>query len=87
MELGSEVGGEPAVELLPVYFASDPGQLPGYFTVLSVLVVGRDVGDDFDANQLIQGISNHWESSLSPVDSVGQHPIPSEAQVQISSNP
>ena len=67
MELGSEVGGEPAVELLPVYFASDPGQLPGYFTVLSVLVVGRDVGDDFDANQLIQGISNHCESSLSPV--------------------
>jgi hypothetical protein len=36
---------------------------------------------------LIQGISNHWQSSLSPVDSVGQHPIPSEAQVQISSNP
>ena len=83
MELGSEVGREPTLQLLLVDLASQPGDLPGYFTVLSVLVVGRDVGDDFDANQLIQGISNHCESSLSPVDSAGQHPIPSGGQVQI----
>lgn len=87
MELGGEISGEPTLQLLLVDLASQPGDLPGYFTVLSMLVVGRDVGDDFDANQLIQGISNHWQSSLSPVDSVGQHPIPSERQVQISSRP
>ncbi len=60
MKLGGEIGGKPALELLPVYLASDPGQLPGHFTVLSMLVVGRDVGDDFDTNRSIQEISDHW---------------------------
>ena len=71
MKLGGEIGREPAVQLLPVDLPSDPGQLPGDFTVLSVLVVRRDVGDDFHANRFIQGISHHGRPSLSPVDSSG----------------
>ncbi len=78
---------EGALDLLPVHLPSQPDDLPGDLTAPSVLIVGQDVSNDFDTNRSIQGISDHWQSSLSPVDSVGQYPIPSEGQVQISSSP
>ena len=59
MKLGGEIGGQPAFQLLLVDLPPQPGDLPGYFTVLSVLVVGWDVGDDFNTNRLFQGISGH----------------------------
>ena len=82
VKLGGKIGRESAFQLLLVHLPSQPGDLPGHFTVLSVLVVGRDVGDNFNANRSIQEISGHILPSLSPVDSVGRHPIPCEPQAQ-----
>lgn len=74
---------EGALDLLPVHLPSQPGDLPGDLTAPSVLIVNQDVRNDFDTNRSIQGISDHWRPSLSPVDSVGQHPIPAKGQVSV----
>jgi hypothetical protein len=53
MKLGGEIVREPALELLLMHLPTQPSHLPGYLAVLSVLVVGWDVGDDFDPNRVI----------------------------------
>ncbi len=62
MEFGREVVREPGVELLPVDLLTQPGDLPGHLAVLSMLVVGWDVRDDFDAERPIAGDTAHGPS-------------------------
>jgi hypothetical protein len=81
MELGGEVIREPAVDLLPMDLPAQPGDLPGDLAMLSVLIVGRDVGDDLDTNRPVQGIGRHQFPPV-PVDSAGANPIPSDRQPQ-----
>jgi len=69
MEFGREVVREPGVELLPVDLLTQPGDLPGHLAVLSMLEVGRDVRDDFDAERPLAGDSAH---GLSPCGSLTQ---------------
>ena len=54
---------EGALDLLQVHLPSQPGDLPGYLTAPSMLIVGQDVRHDFDANRSFQGITTHWLSS------------------------
>jgi hypothetical protein len=67
MELSGEIVREAAIELFSMHLLSQPGDLPGYFAMLSVLVVSRDVGDDFNTNRLATGVCCHarpWLSRL-----------------------
>ena len=73
---------EGASDLLPVHLASQPGDLPGDLAAPSMLVVGQDVRNDFDANRPFQGTSNH--SSLlpalaTPIPGVSRDACPSHA--------
>lgn len=59
VKLGGEVIRESALELLSVHLRANPGNLPGHLTVLSMLVVGGNVGDDLNANRSVRTITGH----------------------------
>lgn len=59
---------EPRLQLIPVHLAAQPHDLPGHLAVLSVVVVGRDVGDNLDANRV--GTLTGPHEPPSPVDSI-----------------
>ncbi len=63
MEFGREIVREPGGKLLPVDLLTQPGDLPGHLAVLSMLEVGWDVRDDFDAERPIAGDTAHGPSS------------------------
>jgi len=67
MEFGREVVREPGVELLPVDLLAQPGDLPGHLAVLSMLIVGWDVGDDFNAERPVEGCGAHGLSPCVPL--------------------
>ncbi len=51
VEFSRKVVREPGIELLPVHLLTQPGDLPGHLAVLSVLIMSRNVRDDFNANR------------------------------------
>src|SRR5436309_6032655 len=55
MERRLEVLREPGVHELPLHFLSKAHDLPGHFAVLSVVVLGGNVGDHFDLNRSVHG--------------------------------
>jgi hypothetical protein len=59
MELGGEIVRQAAIELFSMHLLPQPGDLPGHLAMLSVLVVSRDVRDDFDTNRLAIGTCRH----------------------------
>src|SRR2546429_142650 len=63
VELRLEVVREGRVRHLPLDLLPEPHDLPGHFAVLSVVVLGRDVGDDLDADQPLQGRCRHRRAS------------------------
>jgi hypothetical protein len=64
MELSREVVRQAAIELFSVHLLPQPGDLPGHLAMLSVLVVGGDIGDDFHTNRSASGIRCHGSFAL-----------------------
>src|SRR2546422_7889839 len=64
VELRLEVLREPGVHELPLHFPSKAHDLPGHFAVLSVVVLGGNVGDHFDLNRSVEGPGGRDSPSL-----------------------